>query len=53
MSHWAEYDYIVINHNVEVAFAEVQSVLNAERLKRRRQTGLTEFVRQLQRQLDR
>jgi guanylate kinase len=51
MSHWAEYDYIVINQNIDVAFAEVHSVLNAERLKRRRRTGLTAFVRALQRQL--
>src|SRR6185437_11547830 len=33
MSHWAEYDYIVINHDVDEAFAEVQSILKAERLK--------------------
>ena len=52
MSHWAEYDYIVINHDIDAAFAEVQSVLRAERLKRKRRTGLTTFVRQLQRQLD-
>ena len=52
MSHWAEYDYIVINHNVDDAFAEVQSILKAERLKRARRTGLTEFVRNLQRQLE-
>ncbi len=52
MSHWAEYDYIVVNHDVDEAFAEVQSVLKAERLKRKRRTGLTTFVRQLQRQLD-
>src|SRR5712672_4031048 len=51
LSHWAEYDYIVINHDVEDAFAEVQSILKAERLKRERRTGLTEFVRELQRQL--
>ena len=53
MSHWAEYDYIVVNHDVDEAFAEVQSVLKAERLKRKRRTGLTTFVRELQRQLDR
>lgn len=53
MSHWAEYDYIVVNHQVEKAFAEVQSILNAERLKRERRTGLTAFVRELQKQLDR
>jgi guanylate kinase len=52
MSHWAEYDYIVINHDVGEAFSEVQSILRAERLKRARRTGLTEFVRNLQRQLE-
>jgi len=52
MSHWAEYDYIVINRNVDEAFAEVQSILKAERLKRERRTGLTTFVRELQRQLE-
>lgn len=51
MSHWAEYDYIVINHNVDDAFAEVQSILKAERLKRERRTGLVSFVRGLQGQL--
>jgi guanylate kinase len=51
MSHWAEYDYIVINHEIDAAFAEVQSILRAERLKRKRRTGLTTFVRELQRQL--
>src|SRR6478752_6962119 len=51
MSHWAEYDYIVINHNVDDAFAEVQSILKAERLKRERRTGLVGFVRGLQGQL--
>jgi guanylate kinase len=52
MSHWAEYDYIVINHDIDEAFAEVQSILKAERLKRERRTGLTTFVRGLQRQLE-
>lgn len=51
MSHWAEYDYIVINHSVDDAFAEVQSILKAERLKRERRTGLVSFVRGLQGQL--
>src|SRR5258706_11047236 len=41
MSHWAEYDYIVINHDIDAAFAEVQSILKAERLKRERQVGLS------------
>ena len=52
MSHWAEYDYIVINHDVGEAFAEVHSILKAERLKRARRSGLTTFVRNLQRQLE-
>src|SRR3982075_337164 len=52
MSHWAEYDYIVVNQNVDDAFAEVQSILKAERLKRARRVGLAEFVRTLQRQLE-
>jgi len=52
LSHWAEYDYIVVNRDVDDAFAEVQSILKAERLKRERRTGLTEFVRALQRQLE-
>ncbi|RIK98984.1 MAG: guanylate kinase [Proteobacteria bacterium] len=52
MSHWAEYDYVVINHDVEAAFAEVAAILRAERLKRERRTGLTDFVRALQRQLE-
>ena len=51
MSHWAEYDYIVINHDVDEAFAEVQSILKAERLKRERRIGLVGFVRGLQAQL--
>jgi guanylate kinase len=48
MSHWREYDYVVINTDIDHAFAEVQSILAAERLKRERQTGLSEFVRRLQ-----
>jgi guanylate kinase len=52
MSHWAEYDYIVVNHAVDEAFAEVQSILKAERLKRERRVGLTAFVRELQKQLE-
>ena len=51
MSHWAEYDYIVINHDIDAAFAEVQSILKAERLKRERRIGLVGFVRNLQSQL--
>ena len=52
MSHWAEYDYIVINRDIDEAFAEVQSILKAERLKRERRVGLATFVRALQQQLE-
>ena len=48
MSHWAEYDYVVINHDIDRAFADVRAILAAERLKRERQTGLSGFVRSLQ-----
>jgi guanylate kinase len=48
MSHWAEYDYVVINRDIEQAFRDVCAILAAERLKRDRQTGLSTFVRSLQ-----
>jgi guanylate kinase len=48
MSHWAEYDYVVINRDLDQAFADVAAILAAERLKRERQTGLSDFVRGLQ-----
>ena len=47
MSHWAEYDYIVVNVDAESSVARAQSILAAERLKRDRQTGLAEFVRDM------
>ncbi len=51
MSHWAEYDYVIINRDLDHAFAEVRAILAAERLKRERQTGLSGFVRGLQAKL--
>ena len=47
MSHWAEYDYIVVNEDVEKSVAAVQSILEAERLRRDRQVGLRDFVESL------
>lgn len=52
LSHWAEYDYVVVNTNVDEAYSEVVTILRAERLKRERQTGLSAFVRGLQKQLE-
>jgi guanylate kinase len=51
MSHWPEYDYVIVNRDKENAFAEVQAILAAERLKRERQIGLSAFVRGLQARL--
>ncbi len=47
ISHYQEYDYIIINENVDKSLAELRSILMAERLKRRRQTGLSDFVKRL------
>ena len=51
MSHWAEYDYVVVNRDLDRAFGEVRSILAAERLKRERQPGLSAFVRRLRAEL--
>jgi guanylate kinase len=51
MSHWAEYDYVVVNHDLDQAFTDVSAVLAAERVKRERQIGLSDFVRGLQAKL--
>jgi guanylate kinase len=51
MSHWAEYDYVVINNDIERAFSGLLAILAAERLKRERQVGLATFVRDLQARL--
>jgi len=47
ISRWSEYDYVIINDDVEKALAQLQSVVAAERVNRQRQTGLVEFVRRL------
>ncbi len=47
MSHWAEYDYIIINRDIERSVVQARSILAAERLKRERQVGLVDFVRTL------
>ncbi|MEL7198459.1 MAG: guanylate kinase [Pseudomonadota bacterium] len=47
ISHWAEYDYVVINDDVDECFARVCEILDAERMRRTRQTGLIPFVREL------
>jgi guanylate kinase len=44
ISHWPEYDYVIVNRDVDVAHAEIKAVLHAERARRTRQIGLSEFV---------
>ena len=51
MSHWPEYDYVIVNRDKDEAFAEAKAILAAERLKRERQIGLSSFVRALQAKL--
>jgi guanylate kinase len=44
MEHWKEYDYVVVNEDLDKAFQEVRSILIAERLRRERRPGLVNFV---------
>jgi guanylate kinase len=44
ISHYPEYDYIIVNQEAEASLLQLQSILTAERLKRARQTGLSDFV---------
>lgn len=50
ISHWAEYDYVIVNSDIEKAFNELLTILQAERMRRDRQPGLTDFVRGLNRE---
>lgn len=47
ITHWADYDYVVINENLEEAFHQVKSILIAERLRRDRRHGLYDFTQTL------
>ncbi len=47
MSHWPEYDYVVVNADLETSVAQLIAILTAERLKRERLIGLSDFVRGL------
>jgi len=44
IEHWDEYDYVVVNADVDEALAEIKCILAAERLRRDRQSGLDAFV---------
>jgi guanylate kinase len=51
MSHWHDYDYVIVNRDKRKALTELRAILAAERLKRERQVGLSDFVRRLQAKL--
>ena len=52
ISHWAEYDYVIVNKDIDQAFEELLTILKAERMRRDRQPGLSDFVRGLNREFD-
>ena len=52
ISHWAEYDYVIVNHDIDQAFDELVTILKAERMRRDRQPGLADFVRGLNREFE-
>lgn len=47
LSHWAEYDYVILNNDIQHAMGELEETLRVERRRRRRQPWLSEFVRKL------
>ncbi len=52
ISHWAEYDYVLVNDDLDATFARLATILEAERLRRDRQPGLSDFVRGLNREFE-
>ena len=52
ISHWAEYDYVLVNDDLEETFARLLTVLQAERMRRDRQPGMADFVRGLNREFE-
>lgn len=52
ISHWAEYDYVIINNDIDEAEAQLKTILSAERARADRQPSLTEFVRGLNKEFE-
>jgi guanylate kinase len=52
ISHWAEYDYVLVNDDIDRAEADLKTILAAERMRRDRQPGLSDFVRGLNREFE-
>lgn len=51
ISHWPEYDYVIVNKDLEASVLQVQKILHSERMRRRRQIGLFDFVNDLRKGL--
>lgn len=47
IARWSQYDYVIVNHDLQTAYEQIKAILTAERLKRSRAVGLTDFVDQL------
>ncbi|MGJ8562395.1 MAG: guanylate kinase [Alphaproteobacteria bacterium] len=47
ISHWAEYDYVIVNENIEAAMTDLRAIIAAERMRRKRQLWLGPFVKSL------
>ena len=47
LSHWSEYEYVIVNRDIEESVALVEAIVTAERLRRTRQVGLADFVNRL------
>jgi guanylate kinase len=52
ISHWAEYDYVLVNHDLDTSEAQLRAIVGSERLRRERQPGLSDFVRALNAEFD-
>ncbi|MDO9637666.1 MAG: guanylate kinase [Pseudotabrizicola sp.] len=52
ISHWAEYDYVLVNDDLEISFNSLLTILEAERMRRDRQPALSDFVRGLNREFE-
>ncbi|MBE6448462.1 MAG: guanylate kinase [Alphaproteobacteria bacterium] len=47
MSHWTEFDYVIVNVDLQETVTKIQKIISGERMKRVRQVGLKKFVREL------
>ncbi len=52
ISHWAEYDYVLVNDDLDATFEKLLTILRAERMRRDRQPGLSDFVRSLNKEFE-